>query len=407
MFGKKYGYYYSYAIIVVAIVVCGYLLNLHFAVTSGKYPHYDLCSAFFGKGCMVSLLSKFSTFLDVPLGGWGIIYLSFLFSLILINQKFNSDESDEIIQVAFWIAFFGSLISLYYLVLMLTFPKLFCPYCSIFHLLNFLLLFIIKKITAKSFIQLAGGLKKASGILLLGNSMPLQFNKWKWLAFIIPVFLGLSIYQWILIKNQNAVIERIIKYDPLKEIEKFENSETFEIQLTPDDPILGSVEAKISLVVFSDFQCSVCNMFASNFKNLIKSNKNKLNIRFKYFPLSSGCNSLVKNDLHHLSCESAWACESARMQGRFWEYHDSLFSLGPVKNENELFQIAKLLDLDMVKFNDDYHSEKCRNKIKKDIEEGILLNIDGTPTAFLNGKKLENLSEKDISFLIKFLKKNF
>lgn len=403
MIVKKYAYYYGYALILVAMVVCGYLLHYHFAIISGKFPEYDLCSAIFAKSCMISLISNFSTFFDVPLGGWGIIYLSIIFCLLILNHIFNNRESDEIIQVAFWISFLGALISLFYLILMLVIPTLFCPYCTIFHFLNFILFLWLKRIIGKSFKQLMQGLIKSIGIMFLGKSLPEHFNKLKWLAFLLPVFTGLSIYQWIHIQNQNLIIGKITNYDPLEEIENFEKSQTFDIQSSSEDPVLGALDAQISLVVFSDFQCSVCNMFSSNFKDLINSNKEHLNIRFKYFPLSSYCNSMLENNLHPMSCEAAWACESARMQGRFWEYHDLLFSRGPLKNEKDLFQIASLLSLDMAKFNVDYHSEICRNEINKDIEEGIRLNIDGTPTAFLNGKKLTNLSEKDINFLIKFL----
>ena len=225
------------------------------------------------------------------------------------------------------------------------------------------------------------------------------------MAFLFPIVLGLSIYQWILIQNQRLAIDKLVAFNPLNEIEQFELSEVFKIHSSPEDPIFGSTDAKVTLVVFSDFQCSVCNMFASNFRNLVDKNNEQLNIRFKYFPLSSGCNPIVKSNFHTMSCESARACESARMQGRFWEYHDSLFSLGPIKNEQQLFEIARMINLDITKFENDYYSEICRNKIDKDIQEGIRLNIDGTPTAYLNGKKLVNLSEQNINFLIKFLNK--
>ena len=405
MFAKKYGYYYSYGIIVVAILVSAYLLNNHFSIIAGKTPEFDLCSAIFGKGCMVAALSKFSMFLKIPVGGWGIMYMIILLTFIAISHVFIFGEADEIIQIAFWISFAGVLVSIFFTILMIAIPPLFCPYCTIFHVLNFILFFLIKKLTGKTFSQLLKDFIKAFGIFFLGKTMPVEFNKWKWLAFIFPILLGLTFYQWILMQEQNIRIEKLSDFNPLEEIENFESSEIFDVQSLPDEPILGLTDAKVTLVVFSDFQCSVCNMFASNFKYLIDYNKGKLNIRFKYFPLNSKCNPLLKDNLHPMACESAWAGEAARLQGRFWEYHDSLFVRGLIKNEQELFEIARLMKMDIAKFNLDYNSEICRNKINEDIMEGIRLNIDGTPTAFLNGRKLINLSESNINYLIKFLVK--
>lgn len=403
MFAKKYGYYYSYIVILLAFIISGYLLYYHLSIVAGNFPESDHCSVIFGKGCLVATLSRFSVFMKIPVGGWGIIYLVILLCLITFSQLFNSGESDEFIQIAFWISFVGALVSLFFILLMIAFSHLFCPYCSIFHLLNFTLFFIIKKLTEKPFSQLLSDLVKALTNFFLAKPMSEQFNKLKWMAFIFPIILSLAVYQWILMQEQNIKIEKLSDYDPLKEIEQFELNEIFELQSSPDDPLYGAADAPVSLVVFSDFQCSMCNMFASNFKYLIDYNKEKLNIRFKYFPLSSTCNSLIEENFHPLACESARASEAARLQGKFWEYHDSLFAMGTLKDKEQLFDIAKMLNLDMDKFKVDYNSEACSNKINQDIQEGIRLKIEGTPTAFLNGRKLNKLSENNINLLVKFL----
>jgi protein-disulfide isomerase len=266
---------------------------------------------------------------------------------------------------------------------------------------------LIRKISKKAFPELIKGFKNALGIVFLAKSTPPDFNKLKWLAIVFSFILGLVIYQWILMQEQNIRIEQFANYNPLNEIEQFESNEIFDIKLSDDDPLLGNVNAPVTMVVFSDFQCSLCEMFASNFKYLLDYNKGKLNIRFKYFPLSSTCNPLLKDKLHPLACESARAGEAARLQGKFWEYHDALFTYGHVKNEEQLFEIARNMNLEMTRFKVDYYSNRGTNKIEMDIQEGIRLNIEGTPTAFLNGRKLTNLSEKNINFLIKFLSKDF
>jgi len=386
-----------------AIFVTGYLLFHHYSILAGKQSGSDLCSVIFGKGCLVAALSNFSVFMKIPVGGWGMIYLVILLCLIAFSQLFASSEPDEFIQIAFWISLTGILFSLFYVILMIVVPVLFCPFCTIFHVLNFTLFFLIKKITQKTFPDLIKGFANGLGIVFWANPIHAEFKKWKWVGFIFPFLLGLSVYQWTLLKGQNIRIDKLSGYNPLAELEQFEANEVFDIQISPDDPLLGPADATVSLIVFSDFQCNVWEMFATNFKYLLSYNKGKLNIRFKYFPLSSECNSLTKENMHPLACKAARAAEAARLQGRFWEFHDSLFAPGAIKNEEQLFNVATMLNLDLDQFKADYNSEACHNKIKTDIQEGIRLKIDGTPTAFLNGRKLTKLSENNINLLIRFL----
>lgn len=404
MFSENIRYYYfSYFLIAFGLLVSGYLLFHHFAIMAGKIPESDLCSVVFGKGCLGAALSNFSVFMKIPVGGWGLIYLMILLCLLILSQIFFPFESDEIIQIAFWISLAGILISLFYILLMMIHPVLFCPFCTVFHVLNFTLFIFILKLTQKPLSSLIKGLKKAIGIVFLAKSLPEGFIKWKWLAFIFPFILGIAVYQWIIMQGQNIRIEKLSGYNPLAEIEKFEANEVFEIRLSDDDAVLGSIDAPVSLIVFSDFQCPLCEMFASNFRHILEYNKDKINIRFKHFPLSSDCNSITKENMHPLACKAARAGEAARIQGRFWEFHDSLYEQGKLKNEEQLFEIARFLKLDMKQFLYDYNSEKCMTKINNDIQEGIRLKLDGTPSAFLNGRKLHQLSENNINFLVKYL----
>jgi len=402
MSSKSYLFYTSYLIIAIGLLVSGYLLFNHYAIVAGKPFETDLCSTVFGKGCDAASFSGVSTFMKIPVGGWGIIYLSVITCLILFSQMFLS-KLIEVIPIAFWISLVGLFGSLFYIAIMALNPILFCPFCMVFHILNFTLFFLIKKLSQKSFKALFKELLKALGIVFLAKPISNHFSKWKWLAFIIPILLALAIYQWVLIEGQNIRIEKLASYDPLVELEKFEARKIWDIRLLPEDPLLGPEDAPVTLVVFSDFQCDVCEMFATNFEHLIEYNKEKLNIIFKYFPLSSQCNPVTTDDLHPLACQSALAAEAARQQGKFWEYHDAMFEKGIEKDEKIFFEIAQFLNLNMEKFTADYNSIKSKEKISTDIREGNRLNIDGTPTVFLNGRKVRKLSQKNINFLVKYL----
>ena len=283
MKSKTNHYYLSYIIIAIGLLVSGYLLLNHYAINNGKPLESNLCTAIFGKGCDAAALSDASQFLKIPVAGWGIIYLVIIGLYLLMSQVFYSNEKKETTQVAFWVAFLGLIFSIYFLVLMFINPVLFCPFCVAFHVLNISLFIIIKKITKQSFAELFKGLLTALGIIFLAESVNNKFNKWKWLTIILPILFGFLIYQSIIIQGLAITNNKLESYDPLTKIEEFEARQVWDIELLSSDPILGPENAPVSLVVFSDFQCSTCAMFATNFEYLIAYNQGKLKIVFKHF----------------------------------------------------------------------------------------------------------------------------
>lgn len=398
---------YSYLISIllfIGILISGYLLFQHFALQAGQSGGFDLCSAVFGKGCSYALQSSVSSLFGIPLGGWGLIYFFVLCIFFFFSQWLSSSIGDEMIQTAFWISFAGILFSAFYIFMMIRFPVLFCPFCTIFHLVNFTLFVLIKMSTGHSFNQLLRNFGGAFMFVLFSKPSGKPFERWQWLPFVLAIFLGLAILQWVQIEGLSQRITKLAEYDPLKELETYEKRDFHEIPITPDMPVLGPVDAPVILVVFSDFQCSSCAMFAANFEDLIKYNKGKLKICFKYFPLGKSCNPIVKEEIHPLACEAAHAAEAANRQGKFWAYHDSLFIHNQNMKDPAIFiEIARSVGLDMNKFKDDYQSDSCKQIITKNINEGLSLKLDGTPSVFLNGRQVYDLRANKLNFLIKYL----
>jgi protein-disulfide isomerase/uncharacterized membrane protein len=405
MTSKRTRYYIAYAIIFIGLIVSTYLLLHHFSLMAGKPFTTDLCSVIFGKGCNNAAMSSLSTFLHIPVGGWGMIYLVMVGCFILFSQVLVRSEEDEMIQIAFWISLAGILFSAFYLLTMILYPMLFCPFCTVFHVLNFLLFFMILRIARLSPAKLAAGLRAGINHVLLAKPMGEGFIRWKWIAYLFPLVLGLVIYQWSQIEGLSVTNKKLAAYDPLAELEKYESREFRDINVTPDDPLLGPADAPVTMVVFSDLQCPVCGMFAANFTDLITFNKGKLNIRFKHFPISTACNPLTKQDLHPMACQAAKAAEAARLQGKFWAYHDSIYIHKELEkgDESMLVEVARSVGLDMDRFQADRNSPACAQKITSDVTEGMRLKLDGTPTAFLNGRQVFDLRAPSLNFLIKYL----
>jgi protein-disulfide isomerase len=147
-------------------------------------------------------------------------------------------------------------------------------------------------------------------------------------------------------------------------------------------PAKGSEKAPVTIIEFSDFQCSFCWKFWKETlprldEEYIKTGK----VRFVYRHLAI---------LGPPSVAAAQATECAGEQGKFWEYHDKLFaSKGPFSFANRwLKQYARDLGLNGAVFDQCLDSKKYAKKVEGETGVGRLLGANGTPTFFINELKL-------------------
>ena len=283
-------------------------------------------------------------------------------------------------------------------------PALVCPMCIVIHMLNITLFFTLKWANGKTYVQLYRELINFI-VDFFKDSGPLNYSKaLQTLGIIVTVLVALAIYQWVSLEDRKIIIQNMAKYDPVEAITNYENEVIRDIKIPASASWLGPDNAPVSLVVFSDFQCDVCQMFATNFEDLVAYHDGNLKILFKHFPLSSQCNSKATTDMHPVACQAALASEAAKMQGQFWPYHDEVFNLNLEEvGEQGLLDAAAALNLDINQFNNDLRSEACANQVLMDIKEGIDFGIDGTPAAFLNGRMVYDLRPQSLNLLIKYL----
>ena len=153
--------------------------------------------------------------------------------------------------------------------------------------------------------------------------------------------------------------------------------------LEANAPMLGNPDAPVAIVEFADYQCPFCGRFYQGAaKDIIE----------KY--VKTGKARLYYRDFAFLGDESNWAAQAARCagdQGKYWEYHDYLFSHQNGENEgaftkDHLKSFAREVGLNSGEFTTCLDSGKHAQDVISDTEMGRKFGVTGTPTSFVNGK---------------------
>lgn len=106
----------------------------------------------------------------------------------------------------------------------------------------------------------------------------------------------------------------------------------------------------------------------------------QVKIVFKNFPIRT----------HRFAIQAAKAALAAESQGKFWQFHDLLFQNYSALNNQKIQEIVLELGLDEEKFGQQLKDPQIMSRIKRDINDAKKAGVRGTPTVFINGKRLRN-----------------
>jgi protein-disulfide isomerase len=144
-----------------------------------------------------------------------------------------------------------------------------------------------------------------------------------------------------------------------------------------DDPILGSENAPITIIEFSDFQCPYCEKWEKEvYGKLLQDYGDKIRFVYRDFPLTS---------IHPQAQPAAEAADCANEQGAFWKYHDKLFGMEYPLGADTYVKYASELGLDMDKFQQCLTERRYQAEVTADLEYATNLGVNSTPTFFING----------------------
>ena len=153
-----------------------------------------------------------------------------------------------------------------------------------------------------------------------------------------------------------------------------------------DDPSRGDVNAPVTIVEFTDFQCPACAAMHPVLEEILKSYGNKVRFVVRDFPLNQ----------HEFARKAAEAADAANAQGKFFEYTDILFKNQKALDVPSLKKYATELGLDRARFDAALDRGVYAAEVKKDIEDGEMYGVGSTPTIFINGVQLKTLSAEGL-----------
>lgn len=197
----------------------------------------------------------------------------------------------------------------------------------------------------------------------------------------------------ILREHPEVIIQSVERYQKQQFEEKQKATKALlkQFQTTPEkfiaqSPVTGDIQDKIILFEFSDFQCPYCGRASKTVSEFLDRYGDSVVLVYKHFPLTR---------IHPQAYPAAKAAWAAARQGKFWEYHDALFSQQKQLGELLYVEIAEDLNLDIEQFNRDKRSlmpSALRNSvtaqtaIEQDMELANQLGISGTPFFVMKDK---------------------
>ena len=148
---------------------------------------------------------------------------------------------------------------------------------------------------------------------------------------------------------------------------------------------IGAQKPTLTITEFSDYECPHCRQAHAQLRNIVARFPDRVRLVHRHFPLDQACNRSVERPFHQSACWAAQLAECAGRAGRFWDANDILFELSNFFDTQSTKKIAAELKLDPAALDRCMKGEGLAD-VKNDIEVGIALKLEGTPSFLVDGQ---------------------
>jgi protein-disulfide isomerase len=220
------------------------------------------------------------------------------------------------------------------------------------------------------------------------GEITITFQRWHIYAILMPVVFGLGLGIGYLVWGRipvGAASEAVAQStsEAPTEADTAQGSSDANSQIVrydvpvDDDPAIGPEDAPITIVEFSDYECPYCRKWHDEvFTKLQEAYPQQVRLVYRDFPLSS---------IHANAAPAAEAANCANEQGKFWPYHESLFSMELGLSNDAYQEYATRLGLNVQSFLECMESDRYQAEVQADYQFASELGVRSTPTFFING----------------------
>jgi protein-disulfide isomerase len=151
---------------------------------------------------------------------------------------------------------------------------------------------------------------------------------------------------------------------------------------TDDQPSKGKADAAVTVIEFTDYQCPSCAAAQPVLEKLITEYGDRVRFVVRDFPLN----------MHADARAAAEAAEAAREQGKYWDFTAILFRNQSSLKPEQLKEYARVIGLDLAKFDAALQEGRFADKVQRDLIDGQKFGVTGTPTFFVNGRRAKDIT---------------
>jgi uncharacterized membrane protein/predicted DsbA family dithiol-disulfide isomerase len=148
---------------------------------------------------------------------------------------------------------------------------------------------------------------------------------------------------------------------------------------------IGAQKPTLTITEFSDYECPHCRQAHAQLRAIVSQFPDRVRLVHRHFPLDQACNRSIERPFHQFACWAAQLAECAGHVGRFWDANDTLFELSNFLDTQSTKKIAAELKLDPAALDRCMKDEGLAD-VKNDVEVGIALKLEGTPSFLVDGQ---------------------
>lgn len=365
----------------VSVIIHLYLTSHYFALKFGTAVGQSLCNVSEKLNCDAVSASTYATAFGVPLSIWGLVVNAVLFGMILLAWLEWTEHPERLRRWALLLSGMSLGASIAMAVVSITLLSNYCLFCIGLYILSALTFFTyIRVLREPLFMHLKRDLGKlwaeSRGIVLAFISIPL-------LALLLNKMYATNIAN---VDMSQTVRDALAEWDvnPKQDF------------VAKPALVTGPAPEKAALTVteFADFRCGHCKHASYSLDAFINAHPD---VRFEFynFPLDGACNEKIPSS-DGISCRVAASITCAENEGKGWPMHKAMFS-----KQDEVLRSKSISELDLIlsaqvaqlglnweTFSRCLSDPAVIDSVRSQAKQGALVNVQGTPTIFANGRQL-------------------